>query len=175
METQEAVPAPPTESAEKPVVERRLTPQEKAALGGWIPLDTEKMDRYTPAFFKENFPAPEWPVFEILKPRPSDRLRIMERNPELIQAQQKAVAEGKNPDVDPVKMAKEVYRTVRERLSGFSNYRTFRGQQIAFEKGDDGKISDACLDNLGESLIMDLYFRYMSLFNLTPRELEGLG
>ncbi len=171
MENAEAPKA--AESTEKPVVERKLSPREKAAMAGYIPLNTNPIDRFTPLFFKENYPAPEWPVFEILKPTPLDRVANMEANSEAVRAAFKG--EAKEHEIDPAGVAREIYETAKEKLSGFSNYKSFSGEEIKFEAGNDKKITDDCLKRMGWQVLVDVRNRYFQLFELTVKELESLG
>ncbi len=176
MEPQEAPQSPP-EPGTKPVVERRFTPQQLAAMAGYIPLNTEPLDRFTPPLLKQILPVADWPVILILKPTPIDRVKSMERNSEAANAAARAVLSGEKPEekVDVVAFGKEVYETAKERIRGLENYRTLAGEEIAFQADPDGRISDECLRKLGWQLLVDVRNRYFDLFNLSPQELEGLG
>lgn len=160
---------------------RKLTPQIKAAvMGGWIPIDCDPVERFTP----EALRGDDQPVFLIRKPNLIDGLRKSIHNPEEARAEaersrarSKKIKEGAGVEVDPADMAREIIMRIRDHVVGWENFKSASGELIPFVAGPDGCISDDSLTVLGRAwaLVYAIYSRIMELEHLTDLEKEGFG
>lgn len=165
-------------------VEKRMSPEYRAAMARYIPISTDPIDKYTPDWFKENMPAPKWPVIHIRKPGPIDIVNVMERQaseglregagPSQETTEESPGVKEKNKRMFLLRMSQEAIRTWRERVEKFENLTDPNGHELKWCADDKGVITDACLNLVPWNLVLDVHMRYDALFDLTPMEKEGL-
>jgi len=170
-------------------VEKRMSPEYRAALNRYIPITSDPIDRFTPAYLRAQYPQEKWPVIHIRKPGSLDLIAGMEADAALqkdSESQPQAVVglesptEGGEaaapPKIKPSEVAalgREAVKTWRERVLKFENMVAFDGSQLTFqEKG--GVITDECLNQIPWQTFLAVHFRYNALFSLTDLEREGL-
>lgn len=175
---------------EKPIIKRELTPEYKAAAAMYIPITTNPIDKFTPDFLKESLPREKWPVVFIRKPGSLDMVESMERTAiEVRKALREHIGDAGDPPVETnppsenekavlskesiASVGREAIKTWRERVTRFENVTAYDRSELKWEE-KDGSITDSCLNMVPWRLLIEVHFRYDSLFSLTELEKEGL-
>jgi hypothetical protein len=167
-------------------VEKRMSPEYRAAMAGYIPISIDPIDRFTPDWCKEHLQTPKWPIVHIRKPGPLDIVQVMERqiSEEAAKAKTIAAESAADQEISAVaerskrlflmRMGQEAIRTWRERVVKFENMTDAAGRELKWDADEKGVITDACLNALPWNMVTAVHFRYDSLFSLTEMEKEGL-
>ncbi len=180
--------------------ERRLTPElRNAVMTGWIPIDTDPLDRFTPDFFKSD-DYPIKPVFVIRKPTQMDLMRSKQpESGKLLEqarkdfweleglakleakvAEEKVKAWETTPEYQRMlaaALADAMAASCQGFLVGWEDWCDSHGNAIRFVAGRDGGPSPESLRILERawSVMLAIHLRCQSLAHLSGLELDSFA
>jgi hypothetical protein len=160
----------------KPSEDRVWSPEQEAALRGFLPMRPNQTFPYTPRVYRQKgedgsylFPKEMWPVFTL---RAKDGLGIASLEDEM-----EGVMEGGEMTAIRVRTGSQRLQVLRAGLVNCKGWRDLEGKEVAFSR-DAGKrgspVSDGFLRELPQELQIELFNAITERSELSEEEKIGL-